>query len=439
MNKITILIVLTTWMTFMSGCLVMNEPYAVLAPGVYRAVLKLDGKPNRPLNTDAKPPNEEIKFEEVTDGELPFTFELVYDTKDKFHIEIINGEERIRVDDIVYGHNRVNGDDTIRIEFPHYDSYIRALYEEDVIEGEWVVKTKKNYTIPFVAWQGKNHRFTTLKKEPVNVAGKWEVTFGEKGEEYSAIGEFQQEGNYLTGTFLTETGDYRFLEGTVQADKMYLSTFDGSHAFLFEAKMLPDSTLVGTFRSGSHYKDIWIAKRNSSVTLTDPNTLTYLKEGYDKVTFSFENSDGKRVSLEDEKYKDKIKIVQIIGTWCPNCADETQFLADYLSKNKNKDLAVIALAYEKHKHKEKAFSAISKFKKRFGIDYEVLWAGSSKKDEAAKTLPMLNHILSYPTMIFLDKNDKVRKIHTGFAGPATSEYPKFIKEFNDFVGALLNE
>ena len=73
------------------------------------------------------------------------------------------------------------------------------------------------------------------------------------------------------------------------------------------------------------------------------------------------------------------------------------------------------------------------------IPYDILWAGSSNKKEAAKTLPMLNAIISYPTMIFIDKNDKVRKIHTGFSGPATSEYATFKTEFNQFVKELLNE
>ena len=73
------------------------------------------------------------------------------------------------------------------------------------------------------------------------------------------------------------------------------------------------------------------------------------------------------------------------------------------------------------------------------VPYEILWAGSSNKKEAAKTLPMLNEIISYPTMIFIDKNDKVRKIHTGFNGPATSAYADFKEEFNTFVKELLDE
>ena len=73
------------------------------------------------------------------------------------------------------------------------------------------------------------------------------------------------------------------------------------------------------------------------------------------------------------------------------------------------------------------------------IPYEVLLAGQSDKKEAAKSLPMLNHILSYPTMIFIDKTGAVRKIHTGFSGPATSKYETFIEEFEQTIDQLSSE
>jgi thiol-disulfide isomerase/thioredoxin len=285
-----------------------------------------------------------------------------------------------------------------------------------------------------------NHRFTTLKKPPLmDVTGKWEVRFADPDGDFAAIGEFVQDGNRLTGTFLTETGDYRYLEGSVQANKLYLSTFDGAHAFLFEAKIMEDSTMVGSFRSGKHYQVTWQARKNEAFELGDPLELTYLKEGYDKFDFAFPNAEGKMVSLNDDAYKNKVKIIEIIGTWCPNCRDATRFLTQYLEDNPNPDLAVIALSYEKYREEEKAINAIRKYKKHFGFDYEILLAGYYNKKEAAQSLPMLNHILSYPTLIFIDRDEKVRRIHTGFSGPATSEYEAFKTEFESFVTQLLKE
>jgi thiol-disulfide isomerase/thioredoxin len=424
-----------------TSCIKIPDQYMGPPPGKWRATLNLDGI-RRPLNKDAKPrAKETLQFEDVTEGELPFTFDVVYDNPDKIHINIYNGDEVIKVEDVVFGWERGTGNDTIIIDFPHYDSYITALFEENVIEGKYIVKTRENYAIPFVAKFGEGHRFSTLKKTPkIDVSGKWEVNFGiDTDEPYPAIGEFKQDGNHLLGTFITETGDYRFLEGTIQDDKIYLSCFDGSHAFLFEAKILEDETMTGIFRSGSHYQTSFNAKRNDKFQLENPEKMTFLKEGFDELSFSFPNESGVDVSLNDETFKGKYKIVQILGTWCPNCADETEFLTQYFKENPNENIEVIGLAFEKHKEKEKAFRAISRFKKRFDVDYPVLWAGSSNKELAGKALPMLNKVISYPTMIFLDKDNKVIKIHTGFYGPATSKYKEFEEDFDKFVQNLTKD
>jgi len=438
MKKIAYLLLTLFAILSFHSCLTVDNRFEGLPPGKWRAVLKLDNRP-KIVNKKAEPLPElmGLKFDEALDGELPFNFEVFNDGENDLYIEIINGEERIRVDDITIGLDRATAKDTVIINFPLYESYIKAIFEERIIEGEWVVTNKQNYSIPFIAYHGQDYRFTTLKKKPVmDVSGKWEVTFLEKDDPYKAIGEFQQKDNYLTGTFITETGDYRFLEGEIQNDKIYLSVFDGSHAFLYEAKIM-DGKIIGSFRSGKHYKVIWEAQRNDDFKLADPNTLTFLKEGYDKIEFELPNTEGKMISLDDPEYKGKPKIVQIFGTWCPNCRDETNFLVDYLKKNNHPDLKVIALAFEKHRDIEKATKAVKRYKDKFDLPYEMLLAGYYDKKEAVNSVPMLNHILSYPTMIFIDKNDKVQKIHTGFSGPATSEYENFKKDFEATVSQLV--
>lgn len=441
--KITHILVFVSVILGLNSCFFSAEnPYTGLPPGKWRAVLKLV---NNPINPNPRgeplPDKVNLKFEEVTDGELPFIFEVKYVTKDSFYIEIINGDERIVVDDIKIGRDKSQAKDTILINFPVFDSYIRGFFLENAIDGEWVVRNKENYRIPFIARHGRDYRFTNLRKEPVmDVSGRWDATF-EIGteDEYKGVGEFKQDGNHLTGTFLTETGDYRYLEGTVQANKLYLSCFDGSHAFLFEGKINPkDSTMIGSFRSGNAYQTSWQAKFSPNAKLKDANTLTFLKPGYDRFNFSFENTAGKTISLKDARYQDKVKIIQIMGTWCPNCRDETIFLVNYLKENPDQDVEVIALAFERYKEKDKAMDVLKRYQEHFKMDYEVLLAGNSEKEEASKALPMLNAVLAYPTMIVIDKNDRVQRIHTGFSGPATSEYKQFKAEFSRFILQLLS-
>jgi thiol-disulfide isomerase/thioredoxin len=208
---------------------------------------------------------------------------------------------------------------------------------------------------------------------------------------------------------------------------------------LFEGKINPkDSTMIGSFRSGNAYQTSWEAKFNPNAKLKDANALTFLKPGYDRFDFSFENTTGKTVSLKDARYQNKVKIIQIMGTWCPNCRDETAFLVDYLKEHPDQDVEVIALAFERHKEKDKAIEALKRYREYFKMDYELLLAGISDKQEASKVLPMLNAVLAYPTMIVIDKNDRVQRIHTGFSGPATSEYKQFKAEFSRFILQLLS-
>lgn len=426
------------------SCLVVDNPYNGLPPGPWRAVLKLELNTVIP-NPKGEPLPEKVnmQIEEIAGGELPFNFEIIYPNPDSFYLEIINGSERIPVTDITIRRDRSTAKDSVFIHFPVFNSTIKGIFVENVIEGVWIDHNRANYQIPFVAYHGRDYRFTKLRKTPTtDVSGKWEVTFlgGKDEEPYKAIGVFEQEENQVTGTFVTETGDYRFLEGTVQEDRLYLSVFDGAHAFLFGARINKDETIDGFFLSGSHYKTLWEAKRNPNFELRDATSLTSLKDEQAPFRFSFENPDGKMVSLEDEQYEGKVKIIQIFGTWCPNCRDETEFLVDYLANNSNQDLAVIGLAFEKQRDKVDAMAALKRYKDKFGMDYELLLAGATHiKAEASQILPMLNKVISYPTMIFLDRNNQVRRIHTGFNGPATDKYPAFKADFQEFVDKLLAE
>lgn len=441
MNHFYITLFIVSILLSTSACISIENKYTVLPPGKWRATLELEPRDVPVPSGNREKDKIYQSVEEVTQGELPFNFELVYDDDTTFHLEIINGPERIRVDDIITWHDRATNDDSIQINFPVYGTYIRAGFEDDKIDGNWYVPYKgDNYRIRFRAYHGQGERFTNLKKKPMtDLTGKWETTFGEEDNTYKAIGEFQQDGNLLTGTFRTETGDYRYLEGTIQDKKAYLSCFDGSHAFLFEAKMMEDSSLIGSFRSGSHYKTIWKAIRNNNYDLGNADSLTFLKEGYDKIEFAFPNTNGDTIRLTDSKYQNKVKIVQILGTWCPNCRDETDFLVKYLKENPSNDLEVVAIAYERYRENEKAFKALNNYKANYDMNYELLLGGYYNKKEAAETLPMLNHILSYPTMIFIDRDNEVRRIHTGFSGPATSTFKDFEKDFEKYVSALLAE
>jgi len=379
--------------------------------GIWRAVIKIQGK------------------------DLPFNFQLAKTNSGDYQAYILNASERLRLDDVT-----VKGD-SIDMPLHIFDANIKAKINGDSLSGMFVKNYEKDYRLPFRAAYGQNFRFEKSNQtETTDFTGKYQVRFYDSKDTTDAIGVFHQQGDSVTGTFLTPTGDYRYLQGNVSKGKLQLSTFDGNHAYLFTAVKEGDGSLNGEFYSGKTYRATWIAVWNDNPTIPDAESLTHLKEGYETIRFSFPGVNGKTVSLTDEKYQGKVVIVQLLGTWCPNCMDETRFLAPWYRQNRDRGVEVIGLAYERKDDFQYASERVKNMMEKLDIDYEVLIAGTNDKQKASKTLPMLNEIAAFPTTIFIGKDGKVKKIHTGFSGPGTGQYyEQFKEEFNTTVNELLSE
>ncbi len=373
--------------------------------------------------------------------ELPFNFE-VKNKKEKLAIEIMNAEERIVVDEIL-----LKGD-SVHIRMPIFDSEFRCKHVGDSLIGNWINHSRKDKNIiPFNASVSKgafNVKPIVYTEKKNLLIGRWKCAFSPKtSEESFAIGVFKP-GNTTTkvaGTFLTETGDYRFLEGDIDdATRFRVSCFDGSHAFLFTGNFISPDSISGDYYSGSHWHEKWVAQRNEKFELRNPDSLTYLKPGFTKIDFNFKNLEGKNVSLTDEKFKNKVVIIQLMGSWCPNCMDETKFLTPLYDKYKSKGLEVVGLAFEKTDDLKKATTNVIRLKNHFHSNYEFLITDKTGKGQALEALPMLNAVMAFPTTIYIDKKGEVRKIYTGFYGPATGNaYTKYVEQTTLFVEKLLAE
>lgn len=347
-----------------------------------------------------------------------------------------NGAERVVVPDVS------RQGETWILHFPTFKNTLRLEQHADTLAGTLtLVKRGYEQVMPVTGAPDPGYRFSGDPRPAVDVTGRWEVRFTEDdGTESFAIGEFDQQGSTVAGTFLTPKGDYRYLAGEVDGQQLRLSTFDGAHAFVFTATAQPDATLQGDFWSGTKWHESWVAQKNFDVRLPDAYALTFIKDGYDGLEFSFPDLSGRPVSLADDKYRGKVVLVTLSGTWCPNCADEVAFLSGYFKEHHERGLEIITLLYEHFDDFKLAAQQGIALVNEHAIDYDVLIAGVSDKDLAAETLPMLNHVLAFPTMIFIDRAGKVRGIHTGFSGPGTGDhYTRFVQEFHQQMEQLLSE
>jgi thiol-disulfide isomerase/thioredoxin len=373
---------------------------------------------------------------EIQGQQLPFNFELTKDENGGYDIYLRNADERLLLDEV-----NASGD-SIDIGLHIFDANIKAAIKGDTLQGEFIKNYEKDFNIPFTAVYGQSFRFERAKdqKDVPDFSGKYAVTFTHEFDTTKAVGIFKQHGDSVTGTFLTPTGDYRYLQGNVVNGLMQLSTFDGNHAYIFRATKKEDGSLTGEFISGKNHMEFWEGIKDENASLPDPESLTYLKPGYERIEFKFPDVNGNSVTLNDEKYKNKVVILQMFGTWCPNCMDETMFLSPWYNENKKRGVEIIGLAYERKPDFEYASGRVKKMIDKLKVSYDFVIAGTNDKVQAAETLPMLNKVVAFPTTIFIGKDGKVKKIHTGFSGPGTGfYYEQEIQKFNETVNELLSE
>ncbi len=377
--------------------------------------------------------------------EIPFAFEVKSEEAEPVVYLInpgLNGEERLRCAGITAA------GDSVTIRLHAFDAALVVRADgPGKLRGNWVkYDTKTPYRVPFTATKGAQALFPASPNAArATVAeGTFRTEFrDETGKTYPAVGIFKKttETGEFTGTFLTSTGDYRYLAGQADGNRLRLSTFDGSHGFLFTAQQQPDGTLKGDFYAGKTGHETWIASPDPTAKLPDANTLTGMKPGQTRLDFKFPSIfEGGSISPTDPKYRGKVVVIQLLGSWCPNCMDETNFLAPWYLKNKARGVEVIGLGYERSADYKVAAARLRNMRERFKIGYDLAVAGVSNKDSAARSLPQLAQFVAFPTTIFLDKKGVVRKIHTGFAGPGTGKYyQQETAGFEQEVNMLLQE
>ncbi|MEO6893998.1 MAG: TlpA disulfide reductase family protein [Ginsengibacter sp.] len=377
---------------------------------------------------------------ERQDGQkIVFNF-LSKDSAGKKIIYVINGKEHLLVDSIE------TRSDSVFIQMPFFESGFKAkITSAGNLQGEWI----KHYgervlRLPFEAEFNNGKRFDISSPPTANISGKWVSTFKSGNRTSTYVTEFKQDGAKVSGTVLDPTGDFRFLDGVISGDSLKLSTFDGANAYLLTAKIDNENKISGgMFYSGATGKQEWSSVRNENAKVTDNLEESKSIDAEGKLNFSFPDSkNGKMISINDKRFKNKVVVVQILGSWCPNCMDETKFLSDYYNENHQKGFEVIGLAYERTTDFASSQKALMPFEKRLDVKYPILITGVAVSDTnlTQKTLPQIEKIKAFPTSIIIDKKGNIRKIESGFNGPATGEYyVEFKKEFNQLIEKLLAE
>lgn len=370
---------------------------------------------------------------QMQNQELPFTAEFARH-KDGPKLRIFNGSEVIELS------NPYIKEDTLVYAFPVYNTSLLLIQDSpDLLSGKWIDLNKQNYSIPLVAEYNRDFRFTSTKSSTY-VASQYKVRFENKNSKGSdAILLLDNDQGKLTGTFLTETGDYRFLQGNIMNGDINLSTFDGSHAWLFSATITGDSLTHGHFFSGLHGHTSWYAVADSAFQLRSPESISSIKSGFDKFEFALTDESGKQTTHEDYIDGKTVTIYHITGSWCPNCMDAAVALQEITQEIGTKYLRVVPIHFEMTDDFEIAKTRVNKMKLDLGLSEHFLFGGKANKESVQKKLPALTQLSSYPTLIFTNKAGDVVKVYTGFYGPGTGKYyEQFKTETKSLLSSMLS-
>ena len=233
-------------------------------------------------------------------------------------------------------------------------------------------------------------------------------------------------------TISTPTGDYRYLAGKMESNQLVFSNFDGAHLFRFSATVEGDSMINGTFLSGTHYETSFEGVRL-------PNKPRVWTSGEQRangkpLVFRGVNATGDTAVWDEHVLRESGKlglVVDIMGTWCPNCMDEARLLAELAPLHP--DVAFVSLAFERTDDAS-ILPRLRQFETELGLSWDVLLGGRASKRVAAECIGVIDTVHSFPTTLFWSP-DSGLVVHKGFHGPATGE--GYIAE-RSFFEAQLN-
>jgi peroxiredoxin len=271
------------------------------------------------------------------------------------------------------------------------------------------------------------------------INGVWEIPTKSGKGELAWRFVVQQSGSKAAATILRVDGDTGTISGTFQNGKFVLSHFDGARAHLLEIAPASDGTL-DILQDGKTKLTAYrpaAARAKGLPEPTDPDQHTTMKDPREPFRFSFPDLNGRVVSSTDARFRGKVLVVEITGSWCPNCHDEAPFLADMYRRYGKQGLEIVSLSFEETEQLKDPVR-LRAFVKKYGLEFPVLLGGDP--DEANSKLTQLVDWNTWPATLFIDRKGLVRGIHSGFPSAGSGElFGQAKEEFNVQVGRLLAE
>ena len=281
-----------------------------------------------------------------------------------------------------------------------------------------------------------------------DIRGSWEIaTKSSKGE---SAWEFRADpptdkSPVIKTVIQRIDGDTGGLWGTWNGTSYVVSHFNAAGPAIYSVSPQPDGTLlIKSLLGAVHGSSTDLiarrpadARKQNLPAPTDPTQQTTVKDPSIPFTFSFPDLSGKTVSNTDPRFRNKVVIVAIGGSWCPNCHDEAPFLASLYKKFQSKGLEIVNIDFEQG-DPDTDQPRLRAFIEHYGITYPVLLGGTT--DQLAEKIPQGVNLNCWPTSFFLGRDGRVVETHAGFAGPGnTVGHAALERDITSLIEKLLAE
>ena len=373
--------------------------------------------------------------------EVAFTLEVKREG-DKLVGSLVNGDDRT-----VSTGGSFEGN-TLKLRYDFYDATLNATIDGDELNGTFTRQSRKRILErQLTAKRETGSPATSESSNSANssgeISGEWVMRVGEEPKISYWRAAFKQQGSRLRGTIIPLSGDWGEMTGSFENNQLTLNRFDGINCRVFKATLTPQGALEGFVDFGLFdpkrkvvAERLTAENRSSVASLPDPANYTRMKNPAEPFRFSFPDPDGKTISSTDERFKNKVVIVTVTGSWCPNCYDEAPVLQEFYDRYRDRGLEVVALSFEYTGDAARDTRQLRAFAKRLGVKYPILYAGSYEDTE--KKLSQLDNFGAYPTAIYIGRDGKVKHIHAGFEGKATGEsFTRLKAEMEALITGLL--
>jgi thiol-disulfide isomerase/thioredoxin len=330
---------------------------------------------------------------------------------------------------------------TLVLNQEHYLTKITATLKDGELQGK--IQMRNDQKPEGSAFSAKRYAPAPEAKDAPSIAGNWIVPYespkGEKAWRFIV----KQNGAEVTAAILRVDGDTGALTGIYHDGKFLLSHFDGQRPYLLEVTLAKDGSLALVQKGGGPRQGNLIAYREDVAQAkglaapADYTTHTTMKDPNEVFAYSFPDVNGKVLSNEDPKFKGKVVLAIVTGTWCPNCHDEAQYLVQLYKKYRAQGLEIVALDFEEPEQQED-LGRVHAFIKQYGVEYTYLIAGAPA--EMWEKVPQAVNLNTWPATLFVGRDGRVKHIHAGFAAPASGEFNDQLKqEFTSTIEKLLAE